>query len=253
MPEVIYGNTIVGTATGALANSVLGSIYTCPTNGYVKSVTAELVNYGAAWRSRAALFDGDTLAFLGMSDELIGPFPDGPVTFPFSASIPQQLNKRYMLAVAAEGGVGIRFSPSSLGTYILSWAYTGAFPTSMSTATWNNIEPTIYCTVTGVAPPVQYTLTITATTGGSTSPPVGTHIYTEGTVVNVTALASTGYLFDYWELDGANVGSANPISGVIDANHTLNAVFVLAPVTTHTLTVQSTPISGIAFTVEKVV
>jgi hypothetical protein len=254
--EVVYGNTTVGISKGTLANSVIGSIYLCPVNGYAKSITVELVNYGAAWRSRAALFDGDTFEFLGMSDEVIGPFPDGPVTFPISETIPQQANKKYMLAVTAEGDVGLSISPSSLGTYVLAYPYTGTFPTSMSSAGWHNIEPTIYCTVSETAPPpppTQYTLNITATTGGTTSPSVGTYNYNEGDMVNVTATASSGYSFDHWELDGINIGSVNPTTVTMDTNHTLLAVFAeIPPPPKHTLTVNSTPIQRVPFTIEKV-
>jgi hypothetical protein len=74
-----------------------------------------------------------------------------------------------------------------------------------------------------------YTLTVSATTGGTTDPAPGEHAYVEGTVVPVTATADAGYQFDHWELDDVNVGSANPYSVTIDKNHTLTAVFVPNP------------------------
>jgi PKD repeat protein len=46
----------------------------------------------------------------------------------------------------------------------------------------------------------------------------------------VTAfLNTTTYLFDHWELDSVNVGSANPYSVYMDKDHTLKAVFSLIP------------------------
>jgi hypothetical protein len=74
-----------------------------------------------------------------------------------------------------------------------------------------------------------YTLTISATTGGTTDPALGAHSYLSGTIVPVTAAADTGYQFDHWELDTVNVGSANPYSVTMDQNHALTAVFVPTP------------------------
>jgi len=72
---------------------------------------------------------------------------------------------------------------------------------------------------------ITYTLKIETTLGGTTNPAPGIYTYTNGTVVQVTALPSTGYRFDYWILDGSPAGSANPISGLMTSNHTLKAVF----------------------------
>ncbi|MGA3191936.1 MAG: PKD domain-containing protein [Candidatus Bathyarchaeia archaeon] len=74
-----------------------------------------------------------------------------------------------------------------------------------------------------------YTLTIQTTPGGSTSPPPGGYNYSPGSSVQVTAVPSTNYVLDYWSLDGANVGSANPYTVLMDKNHTLEAVFKSSP------------------------
>jgi parallel beta-helix repeat protein len=91
-----------------------------------------------------------------------------------------------------------------------------------------------------VPPPPIYTLTIVATIGGTTSPAPGTYTYTAGSMVQVTAIPYTSYKFDYWELDGANVGSANPYTVLMDKNHTLKAVFSAIP----PLTVSINPLSA---------
>jgi hypothetical protein len=80
-----------------------------------------------------------------------------------------------------------------------------------------NLEP--------VTPPATYTLTISATSGGITDPSPGSYAYTAGASVTVTAVASSGYTFNHWELDGANVGAVNPITVVMDRDHGLHAVF----------------------------
>jgi len=81
----------------------------------------------------------------------------------------------------------------------------------------------------GAPPPATYTLTITATVGGTTDPAPGTYSYTENSTVEVTAIPDAGYLFDYWELDGVNIGSANPFSVNINRDIILKAVFTAIP------------------------
>jgi len=71
-----------------------------------------------------------------------------------------------------------------------------------------------------------YTLTITATAGGTTDPPPGSHIYDAEAIAVVSATPDTDYSFDYWKLDGINVGATNPISVTMDQDHYLHAVFV---------------------------
>jgi len=89
----------------------------------------------------------------------------------------------------------------------------------------------------GAPSPRTYNLSITATVGGTTDPAQGTYRYTANAVVEVAAVPDTYFVLDHWELDGVNVGSANPYSVLMDNNHTLHAVFV--PIT-YTLTITTT-------------
>jgi len=75
-------------------------------------------------------------------------------------------------------------------------------------------------------PPPMPTLTITTTTGGTTTPAPSRHSYVNGTIVSVTAVPSVHCSFDHWELDGANAGSVNPISVTMDKDHALHAIFL---------------------------
>jgi parallel beta-helix repeat protein len=80
------------------------------------------------------------------------------------------------------------------------------------------------------APPLPtYSLTTTSTVGGTTGPAPGTYSYTANSTVQATAIPAANYLFEYWELDGVNVGSANPYSVYMDKDHTLKAVFSPIP------------------------
>jgi SagB-type dehydrogenase family enzyme len=74
-------------------------------------------------------------------------------------------------------------------------------------------------------PSIYFNLTITSREGGTTNPLPGTYNYTVGSSVNVTAIPSSGYSFDYWLLDGEE-RTENPTTVIMDANHTLEAVFV---------------------------
>jgi len=73
--------------------------------------------------------------------------------------------------------------------------------------------------------PVFYSLTITSTEGGITDPASGTYIYVNDTAVSVRAIPDAGYSFDYWLLDGEE-NKENPITVIMDSNHSLEAFFV---------------------------
>jgi len=74
---------------------------------------------------------------------------------------------------------------------------------------------------------VEYSLSISTTTGGTTDPAPGDYWYAEGTAVSVQAIPSDGYAFDYWLVDGAE-STENPISVTMDGPHTLEAYFMTA-------------------------
>lgn len=56
---------------------------------------------------------------------------------------------------------------------------------------------------------MTYTLVIQPSTNGTTTPPQGTYIFTQGEPATITAQPSTGYSFDHWELDGISVSTAS--------------------------------------------
>jgi parallel beta-helix repeat protein len=114
---------------------------------------------------------------------------------------------------------------------------------------WAYIEPVPRETITedntyidGTVQILQiYTLTIISTTGGTTNPAPGTYTHTASSMVQVTAIPNSGYIFDHWELNGSNVGSANPYTVHMDSNYTLKAYFAPAPAP---LTVSISPTSA---------
>jgi len=72
-----------------------------------------------------------------------------------------------------------------------------------------------------------YELTTATTTGGTAIPDPGIHLYLSGDTAVIYAVPDSGYIFYYWELDGANVGSSMPYTFRVYANHTLRAIFLL--------------------------
>jgi peptidoglycan/xylan/chitin deacetylase (PgdA/CDA1 family) len=87
----------------------------------------------------------------------------------------------------------------------------------------------------------QYTLTIQPSSGlGNTSPAPGGYNYLSGTVVPISATASTGYVFDHWVIDGSNAGSTNPVSVSMNSGHSVKAVFVITPPVTYSVTLTQT-------------
>jgi hypothetical protein len=88
--------------------------------------------------------------------------------------------------------------------------------------------------LTAVFTPIQYNLTVTVSGQGSTN---ATGTFTHDAFTNVTVLATpdSGYVLEYWTLNGSSVGSVNPYTINMTANYNLIAVFTPVQVT---LTVQ---------------
>jgi len=72
----------------------------------------------------------------------------------------------------------------------------------------------------------KHVLTIIVSGSGSTEPPAGTHTIEDGTDVKVNATAESGWMFDHWILDTVDVGTANPYTVTMNADHSLTAVFI---------------------------
>jgi len=72
---------------------------------------------------------------------------------------------------------------------------------------------------------IQYTLTITSGTGGTTNPVPGTYTYDKGTKVTITALPDKQYVFYGWS--GNVSGITNPITVTMNADKSITANFKL--------------------------
>jgi len=100
--------------------------------------------------------------------------------------------------------------------------------------TYGTPVPTVGVTVSDVYP----------ADGGETDPAAGVHTIPENSLFSITAMELSGYLFSHWELDGIDVGSANPYSfNVSTSNHTVTAFFVAIPMVTVTVS-EVNPLGG---------
>ncbi len=69
-------------------------------------------------------------------------------------------------------------------------------------------------------------LVINAGTGGTTNPAPGTHLYSAGTNVTVTAIPNAHFTFANWSGDAS--GTANPITVVLNSDKSVTANFLRA-------------------------
>jgi hypothetical protein len=83
---------------------------------------------------------------------------------------------------------------------------------------------TIYDAIGAGNPTPQYTLSISASYGGTTNPACGTYTYDCGESVTVTATPDEDYEFVYWVLDDTIVWD-NPTTITMDSDHDLETRF----------------------------
>lgn len=85
-----------------------------------------------------------------------------------------------------------------------------------------------------------YTLNIQSEANGTTSPPPGTYSYPAWASASVESIPDQGYVSGEWLLDGVPYSWLNPVTIIMNANHTLKATFVQS---------QQPPLSSITFDV----
>ena len=83
--------------------------------------------------------------------------------------------------------------------------------------------------------PLQMSLIVQAFGNGVTNN-TGTTLYYQYDSASVLATPDSGYVLDYWLLNGTNVGSANPYTINMTANYNLAAVFTPVPPLQYSLT-----------------
>jgi hypothetical protein len=247
------GKTTIGSIyRGAAETYIWGSKITMPEDGQISSITA-FIKRNTGTYGKFAIYDS-TGKKLAESSPVMLPTVESWTNFPISALC--RAGQTYYFVVLADGITYILADEGIAGggqEVRVSWQ---TYPTFPETIDWSEVydyELSIYATYTPTTI-IQVQLVILTTTGGTTEPAPGTYMVDKDTNVQITAIPESGYNFDHWELDGVNIGSVNPTSVTMNTNHTLLAVFTsIPPPKRYVLTVDSTPIQGVPFTVEKVV
>ncbi len=129
----------------------------------------------------------------------------------------------------AQGTVVELTAAASIGYTFGNWSGSASGTTNPVTVTMDANK-----TVTANFSQNTYTLIINAANGSVTKRVNGTLTtatsFTHGTVVELTATASTGYTFGNWS--GSASGTANPVTVTMDADKTINANFTANEVIT---------------------
>ena len=116
--------------------------------------------------------------------------------------------------------VDITATPDAYWNFV-NWTGDVADPGSAST----NVTVDANKTVTANFVRLNYTLNMSVTGNGTTTPVVGPHSYLNGTVVNITATPDLYWNFVNWTGDVADPGSAST-NVTVDGNKTVTANFV---------------------------
>ncbi len=161
---------------------------------------------------------------------------------PVSGVAPQQV----AFSASAEEGVA---------PYAFLWDFAGLGTSNQQNPAFTFEAPgtyTVRCTATdslGVSDTKSinvsvssFRLDISSQGGGCTSPPSGSYDMRRGDQAVVSAMPSSGFVHDGWLLDGFMVGNANPITVVMNSNHTLKAIFVEAL----SVSAWASPMTGVA-------
>jgi len=133
-----------------------------------------------------------------------------PITTPHTFTWIQGSTHTLAANSPASGGTGIQY-------VWVSWSDGGAqshtitVPSSPTTYTANFKK--------------QYMLTVSISPAGGGTLSVGSGWRDDGSSVQVTATANTGYSFYYWSLDGVNVGGSPSYSVLMNSPHSLTAFF----------------------------
>jgi uncharacterized repeat protein (TIGR02543 family) len=148
----------------------------------------------------------------------------------------------------ADTSVAIVATPA-LGYSFVSWtAPAGSFTNAGSTATTftmpaQNVTVTANFVEGPPFPPGQYTLTMAVTGSGSTSPSIGQHTYTAGTLIPIAATPAGGYSFVNWTAPAGSFTNANSASTMFTMpaqDVAVTAHFQVIPPVQYTLTMAVT-------------
>lgn len=122
-------------------------------------------------------------------------------------------------------GTGLQlYASPSLGYVFEKWVIDSVeyYTQNVDIIMTENIVAHAYFTPTTIP---QYTLTMSAGNGGTTTPPSGQHYFQDGSTISLTAHPANGKVFEKWEINSIQT-TVNPVNVTITGNVTAVAFFV---------------------------
>jgi len=238
LPPVQYTLTIA-TTTGGNTNPAPGTYLYNQDTSVIITATAQQGYRFVSWNLDGTMYTTNPITVvMNQNHTITANFEAIPIyTLDITAQTGGTTNPAPGSYQYAEGtSVSIQALPNS-GYLFDHWLLDGASYTTNPISVAMNTNHTITAYFTALPPP-QYTLTIQTSTGGTTNPTPGSYIYIQGSSVSVQALPSSDYNFDHWLLDGAT-RTENPITLIMNQNHSLTAYFRALPPPEYTLTIST--------------
>jgi uncharacterized repeat protein (TIGR02543 family) len=240
IPPGQYTLTMAVAGSGSTSPAVGQHTYTAGTPISIVATPAGGYSF-VNWTAPAGSFTNANSA----STTFTMPAQDVAVTAHFQVIPPGQYT--LTMAVAGSGstspapgqhtytaGTPISIVATPAGGYrFVNWTAPAGSFTNANSASTTFTMPAQDVTVTAhfqAIPPVQYSLTISSTAGGSvTAPGEGTFIRSAGTVVNLAATPAGGYAFVNWTGDAGTIANVNAAYTTItmNGNYSITANFEL--------------------------
>jgi hypothetical protein len=231
-----------------------GEAFNCTTDCTAMSMTASVTGYLGS--GSCAIYRLSDLSFVAKTQVREG-LDAGWYTFNFTNPPTLCADETYIFVFAGCGGYGVhlccdQYGEQDHGYAIDNWYSVDYFPELLTNEPYytNSYRYSIYCTTLSLGN-LPYYLAISADNG--TTSPSGTQAYPWNTFAHVIANPNENFTFDYWLLDSSQTLYSNPVSLLMDGNHTLEAHF--RPLLYYNLTVSCgtggvSPTSGINTYVE---
>ena len=211
-----------GLPAGLGMNTSIGLISGIPTATGSSNVTLSASNGGGTGQATLAL-------------TVVAPLTVTPSAGPNGSISPATVQ-----TVGYGGSVTFTAIPAT-GYVVDTWNVNGtAVLTGGATLALDNITANKAVAVSFKVTPITYALNVSATNGGTVSRSPDQASYGAGTVVSLTAIPPTGYVFAGWS--GSANGIANPLTVTLDGNKTITGNFV--SITTLPLIAVPTLIAG---------
>jgi len=225
-----FGYETIGTSgASSIEDAIKGSVFTITESGTADSITVELKST-TSWtgKVKCAIYLHSNLSLVKATEERTVALTPTKTWFTFNFTVPKPsltINTAYILVSWGQSATNTAFTDYDAGDtdqgHYQTITYNG-FPNPL-VPTHSDRKHSIYCSYTVSDP--THTLTISSSSGGTTDPSPGEHVYDSGTNVTVTAVPDEGYDLMQWVLDDVQMGNELEINVTMSQDHVLNALF----------------------------